>query len=109
MNTNQQNRLEIIRALKKEFPELLFEDLIHVARYIEYGRAELEPPKPVGPRKWAFLADIPETVELVEDRAGDVVRRIVNAGQTQWIYVSHRYLGFRLMDGAGPFTEVCYG
>lgn len=35
MNTDQQNRLEIMKALEKGFPDRLLEDLIDVARYVE--------------------------------------------------------------------------
>lgn len=111
MNTDQQTRLEIMRALGEEFPNRPLEDLLHVARYVEHGgvkQAEQTGP-PSGsdePRTWVSLADIPETVGSVEDREGDQIKRIVTAEQTEWVHTSHRYLGLPPMDDDGPFIEV---
>lgn len=111
MNTEQQTRLEIMRALDKEFPELLFEDLIHVARYIEHGGVKHEPPEQTGhpseqgaPRKWVSLADIPDNVRWVKDHEGDLIKRFAFAENVLWVYTSHDYADIQPTDDDGPFT-----
>lgn len=113
MNTNQQTRLEIMQALERDFPDRLLEDLLHVARYVEHGGAEPEPPKPDeptivqgDPRKWTSLADIPDTVRLVKDHDGELIKRLVTWEQSPWVFVAHKYTDIRPTNGDGPFIEV---
>lgn len=106
MNDDQQARLEIMRALGEDFSDRLLEDLIHVARYVEHGGVEPELPEPDEPCKWASLADIPEIVGLVEDHAGNVIKRIVGVEHVPWAYANLDYEDFFPRDEDGPFIEV---
>lgn len=113
MNADQKTRLEIMKALEKDFPDRPLEDLVYMARYVEHGGVEPGPPKQTGhpseqgaPRKWASLADIPDTVRLVEDHDGELIKRLVTWEQSPWVFVAHKYTDILPTDGDGPFIEV---
>lgn len=120
MNANQQTRLEIMRALEKDFPDRLLEDLIHVARYVEAGgieqdRAESQDSAAKSveeatdipeARTWTKLERIPDDVRAVTDPDGDVIRRVALGNRLAWKFEATRYDGIAIDDTLAPFTEV---
>lgn len=111
MNTDQQTRLEIMKALERDFPDRLLEDLLYMARYVEHGGAEqaeqTEPTSVQGaPRTWTSLADIPASVLWVKDRDGDQIKRASSAGRTLWAHMTPVYAHISPNDEDGPFSEV---
>lgn len=122
MNDDQQNRLEIMKALEKEFPDRVLEDLIEVARYVEAGgieRARQESQDSAAkfleevidtpaPRTWWKLDDIPDYVGAVTDADGHVIRRAVWGDRLVWkLEDAARYKNVVVTDNLAPFTEVC--
>lgn len=128
MNTDQQNRLEIMKALEKDFPDRTLEDLIEVARYVEGNGTPtitLQTPE-VGiwhiedsdakfleeaayisePRTWKHLDHIPDDVRAVTDPDGDVIRRVALGDALVWQFEAERYQNTLVIDGFAPFTEV---
>lgn len=131
MNTDQKTRLEIMKALEKDFPDRLLEDLIDVARYVEGDasaadekaeefhrkveedgdrmRLGLDPIHfkiPDTPRKWTNLDAIPADVWAVTDGDGDVIRRVALGNRRIWKFEIERYENTTINDEFGPFTEV---
>lgn len=127
MNTEQKNRFEIMKALEKDFPDRLLEDLIDVALYVEVGGVErarlkesaekffetlrhLNPPTPAqdktSPRKWTNLDAIPSNVEAITDRDGDRAEPQVVLGKRKWVFTHGPLAGFDVLPNGGPFTEV---
>lgn len=114
MNTDQQNRLEIMKALEKDFPDRLLEDLIEVARYVEAGGIEQDSAaKSAGeasdipaPRAWRKLEHIPDDVQAATDADGDVIRRVAVGNHFEWKFEAGRYEAIIVDDQFGPFIEV---
>lgn len=120
MNPDQQNRLEIVKALGKDFPDHLLEDLIDVARYVEGGGIDRaregsqdstakypdEADDISEPRTWAHLEDIPAHVRAVTDSDGDVIRRVALGDRLVWKFEAERYEYIIIANNFAPFTEV---
>lgn len=114
MNTDQQTRLEIMKALEKEFPDRLLEDLIEVARYVEAGGIERDSAAKFAeeaydipaPRAWAKLEHIPDDVRVATDADGDVICRVAVGDRLVWKFEVERYEAVIVNDYFGPFIEV---
>lgn len=114
MNTDQKTRLEIIKALEKDFPDRLLEDLIDVARYVEAGGIERDSAaKSVGEatdiptrRAWAKLGHIPDDVRAATDADGDVIRRVAVGDRLVWKFELQEFEAVIINDQFGPFIEV---
>lgn len=129
MNTDQQTRLEIMRALEKDFPDRVLEDLIDVARYVEGdASAAVEEAKefqrgidearmyfgldpvhlniPDTPRKWTNLDAIPSSVKAITDRDGDRAEPQMIKGQRKWVFTDLPFDAVEVIPDGGPFTEV---
>lgn len=114
MNTDQRTRLEIMKALEKDFPDRLLEDLIDVARYVEAGGIERDSAAKFAEeaddipewRTWAHLEHIPDGVGAVTDADGDVICRVALGDRLVWKFEDARYEVMTVTDDVGPFTEV---
>lgn len=114
MNTEQQNRFEIMKALERDFPDRLLEDLIEVARYVEgEGIEQDSAAKSAGmsdaspaPRTWMKLEHIPAHVFAATDADGDVIRRVAVGNHLEWKFEAGRYEAIIVDDQFGPFIEV---
>lgn len=113
MNTDQQTRLEIMRALEKDFPDRLLEDLIDVARYVEGDgtpastfACESRKASVSGPRTWTNLEAIPSNVKAITDRDGDRAEPQTIKGQRKWVFTEIPFDGVTVSPDDGPFTEV---
>ena len=114
MNTDQQNRFEIMKALEKDFPDRLLEDLIDVARYVEGGGIERDstakyPDEAEGipeARTWTNLEDISAHVRAVTDSDGDVIRRVALGNRLVWKFEAARYKDIAISNEFAPFTEA---
>lgn len=114
MNTDQQTRLEIMKALEKEFPDRLLEDLIDVARYVEGGGIEqdsaaksAEEASDIPTRRaWARLGHIPDDVRAATDADGDVIRRVAVGDRLVWKFEAEGFKDVAINDNFGPFIEV---
>lgn len=130
MNTDQKTRLEIMKALEKDFPDRLLEDLIDVALYVEVGGVErarlkesaekffetlrhLNPPTPAqdktSPRKWTNLDAIPSNVKAITDSDGERAEPRTFLGKRKWVFTEVPFDGVTVSPDDGPFTEVCNG
>lgn len=123
MNTDQQARLEIMRALEKDFPDRLLEDLIDVARYVEgdgapvstvareFRKAGVSGPRKwtnldATPRTWTNLEAIPSTVKAITDRDGDRAEPQTIKGKRKWVFTDEPLDGVEVSPDDGPFIEV---
>lgn len=120
MNADQQTRLEIMKALEKDFPDRLLEDLIEVARYVEAGGIEQDRPESQdsaakypeeaddipAPRTWTNLDHIPDGVGAVTDVDGYVICRVALGDRLVWKFEAERYEDMTVNDGFAPFAEV---
>lgn len=120
MNTDQQTRLEIMKALEKGFPDRLLEDLLEVALYVEAGGIErareesqdsaaqfLEEVVDIpAPRTWWKLDRIPDDVRAVTDQDGDVIHRVAVGDRLVWTFQAERYEDITVNNDVGPFVEV---
>lgn len=113
MNTDQQTRLEIMKALEKDFPARLLEDLIDVARYVEGDGTpaitvarESRKASMASPRKWTNLDAIPSTVKAITDRDGDRAEPQTFQGKRKWVFTEVPFDGVTVSPDDGPFTEV---
>lgn len=113
MNTNQQNRFEIMKALEKDFPDRLLEDLIDVARYVEgegmpvsTAAREFLEASTASARKWTNPHAIPSSVKAITDRDGDRAEPQTLQGKRKWFFTGLPFGGVEVTSNDGPFTEV---
>lgn len=113
MNIDQQTRLEIMKALEKDFPDRLLEDLIDVARYVEGNGTpattfahEFLKASTASPRKWTNLDAIPSNVKAITDRDGDRAEPQTVKGKRKWVFTDDPFDGVTVSPDDGPFTEA---
>lgn len=113
MNTDQQNRLEILKEIEGTFPGLPTEQVLDLARWVEgdgtpvskFAR-EFRKAGMSSPRKWTNLDAIPSSVKAITDKDGDRAEPQTFQGKRKWVFTDASFHGLSVSPSDGPFTEV---